>query len=95
MISLSKHIAVRYGKDGIRCNTISPGDILTPMVQAYFDAADDPAALKAQAESEYPLRKLAEPREIARAALFLASDDASNVTGHDLVADGGLIAVAY
>ncbi len=95
VIALTKHIAVRYGPDGIRCNSISPGDMLTPMVQAYFDSAEDPAALRKQAENEYPLRRIPEPKEIARSALFLASDDASNVTGHDLVADGGLLAVAY
>jgi NAD(P)-dependent dehydrogenase (short-subunit alcohol dehydrogenase family) len=95
VLALTKNIAVRYGKDGIRCNTVCPGDILTPMVQAYFDAAEDPAALQAQAEAEYPLKRIAAPREIARAALFLASDDASNVTGHDLIADGGLLSVAY
>jgi NAD(P)-dependent dehydrogenase (short-subunit alcohol dehydrogenase family) len=95
VIALTKHIAVRYGPDRIRCNSISPGDMLTPMVEAYFDSAEDPAALRAQAESEYPLRRIPEPKEIARSALFLASDDASNVTGHDLVADGGLLAVAY
>jgi NAD(P)-dependent dehydrogenase (short-subunit alcohol dehydrogenase family) len=95
VIAVTKHIAVRYGPDRIRCNSVSPGDMLTPMVEAYFDAAEDPAALRAQAESEYPLRRIPEPREIARTALFLASEDASNVTGHDLVADGGLLAVAY
>ncbi|MBS1889081.1 MAG: SDR family oxidoreductase [Actinobacteria bacterium] len=95
VMALTKTIAVRYGRDGIRCNSVCPGDILTPMVEAYFAAAEDPAALRAQAEKEYPLGRLAQPQEIARTALFLASDDACFVTGHDLVADGGLLAVAY
>lgn len=93
--ALTKSIAVRYGRDGIRCNTVCPGDILTPMVEAYFAAAEDPAALRAQAETEYPLGRLAQPREIARAALFLATDNARYVTGHDLVVDGGLLAECY
>jgi NAD(P)-dependent dehydrogenase (short-subunit alcohol dehydrogenase family) len=93
--ALTKSIAVRYGRDGIRCNSVCPGDILTPMVEAYFAAADDPAALRAQAEKEYPIGHLAQPREIARAALFLAGDDAGYVTGHDLIVDGGLLADVY
>ena len=57
--------------------------------------AEDPAALRAQADQEYPLGRIAQPREIARAAVFLASDDSCFVSGHDLVVDGGLLASAY
>lgn len=95
VVALTKHIAVRYGPDRIRCNSVCPGDILTPMVEAYFNAAEDPAALRAQAESEYPLRRIAEPREIARSALFLATDDASFMTGQELIVDGGILASCY
>ncbi|AKS31872.1 SDR family NAD(P)-dependent oxidoreductase [Mycolicibacterium goodii] len=95
VLALTKSAAVRYGRDGIRCNTVLPGDMQTEMVEAYFAAAEDPAALRAQAEGEYPLGRIGEPREVARAVLFLASDDASFVTGEALVVDGGLLAQCY
>lgn len=95
VLALTKSAAVKYGRDKIRCNAVCPGDIQTPLVEAYFAAAEDPAALRAQAESEYPLGRIGQPREIARAVLFLASDDASFVTGEALVVDGGVLAEIY
>lgn len=95
VLAMTKSAAVRYGRDGIRCNAVCPGDIQTPLVEAYFAAAEDPAALRAQAESEYPLGRIGQPREIARAVLFLASDDASFITGEALVVDGGVLAEIY
>lgn len=93
--ALTRATAVRYGRDAIRCNAVCPGDIRTPMVEAYFAAADDSEALRAQANGEYPLGRIAEPREIARAVVFLASDDSSFMTGQDLIVDGGLLASCY
>lgn len=95
VIALTKSAAVKYGRAGIRCNAVCPGDIQTPLVEAYFAAAEDPAALRAQAESEYPIGRIGQPREIARAVLFLASDDASFITGEALVVDGGVLAEIY
>jgi len=95
VVALTKSAAVTYGRDKIRCNAVCPGDMQTPLVEAYFAAADDPAALRAQAESEYPLGRIAQPREVARAVIFLASDDACFVTGEALVVDGGLLAECY
>jgi len=95
VVALTKSIAVQYGRDGIRCNAVCPGDIQTPILEAYFAAAKDPAALRAQAEGEYPIGRIAQPREIARAAIFLASDDAAYMTGQELIVDGGLLAECY
>lgn len=95
VVALTKSAAVKYGRDNIRCNAVCPGDIQTPLVEAYFAAAADPAALRAQAEGEYPLGRIGQPREVARAVLFLASDDASFVTGESLVVDGGVLAEIY
>ena len=95
VLALTKSAAVKYRRDKIRCNAVCPGDMQTPLVEAYFAAADDPAALRAQAEGEYPLGRIAQPREVARAVLFLASDDAAFVTGEALVVDGGLLAECY
>jgi NAD(P)-dependent dehydrogenase (short-subunit alcohol dehydrogenase family) len=92
---LAAYCAAKGGVLGIRCNAICPGDIDTPLVQAYFDTAADPAALRAEVSAEYPLGRIAEPREIARAVVFLASDDASFMSGQPLVVDGGLLAMCY
>lgn len=95
VLALTKSAAVTYGREKIRVNAVCPGDIQTPLVERYFAAAPDPIALRAQALGEYPLGRFAEPREVARAVLFLASDDASFVTGEALVVDGGVLAEIY
>jgi NAD(P)-dependent dehydrogenase (short-subunit alcohol dehydrogenase family) len=95
VLGITRATAVRYAADGIRCNAVCPGDIDTPLVAAYFRTAEDPEALRAQVESEYPLGRIAQPREIARTVVFLASDDSSFVTGQPLVVDGGLLADCY
>jgi NAD(P)-dependent dehydrogenase (short-subunit alcohol dehydrogenase family) len=95
VLGITRATAVQYGADGIRCNAVCPGDIDTPIVQAYFNTAADPAALRAEVTAEYPLGRIAQPREIARAVVFLASDDASFMSGQPLVVDGGLLATCY
>ncbi len=95
VLGITRATAVRYGRDGIRCNAICPGDIDTPLVAAYFQTADDPAALRAEVEAEYPLGRIAQPAEIARGVVFLASDDSSFMSGQPLVLDGGLLADCY
>ncbi len=98
VLGLTRSMAVDYGPLGIRVNTLSPGWVWTPMSQEemrmYADArgiAPDEAV--AHATRYLPLGRMAEPIEIARCARFLASDDASFVTGATLVADGGSSAV--
>lgn len=71
-VAPTRATAARYGRDGIRCNSVCPGDIQTLILEAYFEAADDPAALRARAEREYTIGRIAQPREIARAVLFVA-----------------------
>ncbi|MGB9186106.1 MAG: SDR family oxidoreductase [Solirubrobacteraceae bacterium] len=95
VLGITRATAVRYGADGIRCNAVCPGDIDTPLVAAYFQTAPDPAALRAKVEAEYPLGRIAQPHEIARAVLFLASDDSSFMSGQPLIVDGGLLADCY
>ena len=95
VLGITRATAVRYGADGIRCNAVCPGDIDTPLVAAYFATADDPVALRSEVEAEYPLGRIAQPREIARAVVFLASDDSSFMSGQPLVVDGGLLADCY
>jgi NAD(P)-dependent dehydrogenase (short-subunit alcohol dehydrogenase family) len=93
--SLCRSLATAHGPKSIRVNTICPGDVETAMVAEFFDFQDDPAAARAEITDRYPLRRFAEPREVANAALFLASDESSYITGTDLIIDGGLLARVY
>lgn len=95
VLGLTRAIAVDYAAAGIRCNCVLPGDMETPMIVEYFAASDDPEGTRAEMEGAYPVKRIARPEEVARAVLFLASDEASYVTGAELLVDGGLIAKAY
>ncbi len=86
--ALTRALAVEYAPFNIRVNTLSPGFIETNLTERVLR---QPAIRKALVD-QAPMRRLGEPREVARAALFLASDDASYVTGAELAVDGGMSA---
>ena len=88
LISLTKSIAIHFARQNVRCNIIHPGIIETPMQAPYLK---DPAKRKSF-EDGIPLGRIAQPREIAHVALFLASDESSYVTGAEIVVDGGFAA---
>ena len=83
---LTKAIASRYAKDGVRCNSIHPSTVDTPLVQALFK---DPER-KAERLGEVPLGRLATADDVANAVLYLASDEASFINGVALPVDGGV-----
>lgn len=95
VVGLARAIAVDYAPVGIRCNSVLPGDMETPMILEYFAASPDPAAARAEMEGAYPVKRIADPREVAQAVAFLCSDDASFITGTEILVDGGLLAKAY
>jgi len=82
----SWHHFVKYGPDGIRANSVHPG-FMPPMRSSH----PDPAAREEQVGLT-PLRRLGQPMEVAYGVLFLASDEASFITGTELVIDGGFLA---
>ena len=88
VINYTRTLALDHAQDGIRCNAICPGLIETPLTQGSLQF--EPLA-RAWCEA-IPLKRPGQPAEVARVALFLASDDASYVTGAAIVVDGGLTA---
>jgi NAD(P)-dependent dehydrogenase (short-subunit alcohol dehydrogenase family) len=95
ILGLTRSIAITYGPRGIRCNAICPGDVDTELNQEYFESREDSAAFRGRVEHEYPMRRIAATDEVAKVAVFLASDDSSFVTGTDVVVDGGILARIY
>jgi NAD(P)-dependent dehydrogenase (short-subunit alcohol dehydrogenase family) len=91
VVNLSKNIAIDYGRMGIRCNALCPGFIETPMFDEVLNQ-DFMAEVKADIMAQTKLGRFGQPSEMANVALFLASDEASFVTGQAIVADGGYIA---
>lgn len=89
---LTRSIAVDHGAQGIRCNAICPGWIMTAMADAAFDLADDPAAAKKDALARHAAGRFGQPSDIADAAVWLASDGAGFITGQTVTVDGGLVA---
>lgn len=85
---LTKSTALQYAADGIRCNSVHPGPIVTPMTQGR--RSDD--AVRELMESRIPLGRYGEAIDVAYGVLYLASDEASFVTGSELVIDGGWVA---
>jgi NAD(P)-dependent dehydrogenase (short-subunit alcohol dehydrogenase family) len=93
VIQLSRVVAVQYAAKGIRVNTVVPGQLHTPMVEARLArqrAGGDVEALLAQRLKRIPIGFAGDGRDTANAALYLASDDARFVTGTEIVVDGGM-----
>jgi NAD(P)-dependent dehydrogenase (short-subunit alcohol dehydrogenase family) len=94
VVSLTRSMAIDLAPDGIRVNAICPGTVFTPLMEPMLRARGDGdlEAGLAKTVVKYPIGRLGNPEEIARVALFLASDDASFVTGSIVTADGGMTA---
>jgi len=95
LIQLTRQIAVRHGPDGIRCNTIIPGMIDTPLLEVRVSKQKgraDLATLRAEAKTRVPLGRRGEAWDVAYAALFLASEESKYVTGTEILVDGGFTA---
>jgi NAD(P)-dependent dehydrogenase (short-subunit alcohol dehydrogenase family) len=87
VLSLSRELGVQFARQGVRVNALCPGPVNTPLLQDLF--AKDPAKA-ARRLVHLPMGRFAEAREIAQAALFLASDESSYVTASTFLVDGGL-----
>jgi len=87
LIALNKSLAIQFARDNIRCNIIHPGIVDTPLQAPYLTEE-----LRAEFKTGIPLGRIGQPREIAYAALFLASDESSFMTGAEMIVDGGFMA---
>ena len=88
---LTKTVALENARAGIRCNSIHPGVIDTPIMDPLFAAAEDPKAMRARIEQSLPIGYMGDPaRDIGNMALFLASDESVYITGAEMVVDGGM-----
>jgi NAD(P)-dependent dehydrogenase (short-subunit alcohol dehydrogenase family) len=89
ILGFTKAIAIDHGWEGIRANAICPGYIDAGLAEGYFLSQPDPAAARAQAGKLHALRRIGKPEEVARLAVFLASDESSFMTGAAVAVDGG------
>ncbi|MBX3491247.1 SDR family oxidoreductase [Parvibaculum sp.] len=92
IVSLARSMALDHAAENIRVNVVVPGAIDTPLLARAFERSPDAAAARAASAARHPLGRLGSPDEVARAALFLASDEASFTTGSCLMVDGGWLA---
>jgi NAD(P)-dependent dehydrogenase (short-subunit alcohol dehydrogenase family) len=89
IVALTKSLALDFAPYGVRVNCLCPAGVATPLLERWIEEQADPAATRAAVDRIHPLGWTAGPEEIAAAALFLASDDASFITGIALPVEGG------
>lgn len=93
VVMLTKEMAVTYARDGIRVNSVCPGWINTGMARRSIDIHGGMDVMMGEIKRLTPLERLGEPEEVGKVVLFLASSDASYVTGHTMMVDGGYTAL--
>ena len=93
VVTLTRVMAIDHGKDKIRVNAICPGWIYTPLIQGIFAGDPNPEKAKQAVERRQVLGRLGNPEEVGEAAAFLASDEASYITGASLMVDNGMTAL--
>lgn len=92
LLGVTRALAIDYGPHSIRVNAICPGYVRTPLLERWFASTEDGELKAAQA---HPLRRIGEPEDVANAAFFLASKQASFITGTTLTVDGGWVASGH
>jgi 3(or 17)beta-hydroxysteroid dehydrogenase len=95
--AITKTVALHCGEMGynIRCNSLHPAATYTPLLEQYLQSSDDPAGLEKIYAGMQPLNRIATVEEVAKGVLFLASDESSFMTGHQMYVDGGVLTKPY
>lgn len=94
VVLLTKSLALDYGVDHIRVNCLCPGITDTPAFREHISSSSDPEALIRERQTRVPLGRFLSPEDVARAALYLVSDDSDGITGIAHLVDGGMLAAA-
>jgi NAD(P)-dependent dehydrogenase (short-subunit alcohol dehydrogenase family) len=92
IINLTRSMALDHAKEGVRVNAVCPGSVETEMIHAAWQEFGDVEDARQLWSDKHPMGRIAQPKEVAQAILFLASEDASFITGTALVVDGGITA---
>ena len=92
IVNLTRSMALDHAREGVRVNAVCPGSVDTEMIQAAWEKFGDMEEARRLWSEKHPVGRIAQPEEVARTILFLASDDASFITGTALAVDGGLTA---
>ena len=92
VLQFTRALALEVAPRGIRANAVCPGVIDTPLTDSFLERADDPDALRAEYDATSPFNRMGTASEVANCVLFLASEEASYVTGSALLVDGGMTA---
>ena len=92
LLALTRAAAIEWAAEGVRVNAVAPGLTQTPLMRTWIGEQDDPLEFAKGVASKIPQRRMAEPIDVARAILFLSSDESMHITGASLAVDGGYTA---
>ena len=97
IVNFTKSIAIEYGRENIRANSIAPGTIETPLIDQLAGSKEDQAGEEFRENQKWvtPLGRLGKPEEVAKLVQFLASDDSSFITGENITIDGGVMSYTW
>jgi NAD(P)-dependent dehydrogenase (short-subunit alcohol dehydrogenase family) len=92
LLSLTRGAAVEWAPRGVRVNAVAPGPTITPLIDAWFAEQEDPGAFRREVELTIPQNRIGSAEEVAATVAFLASDEATHITGTSVAIDGGYTA---
>jgi NAD(P)-dependent dehydrogenase (short-subunit alcohol dehydrogenase family) len=92
LLSLTRGAAVEWASRGVRVNAVAPGPTVTPLINAWFAEQEDPVAFRREVELTIPQHRIGSAEEVAATVAFLASDEATHITGASIAIDGGYTA---
>jgi NAD(P)-dependent dehydrogenase (short-subunit alcohol dehydrogenase family) len=95
IVALTRTMSIECAPRGVRVNTVSPGTIDTPLLQAYFDSCPDPEKARSEFLKFHPIGRFGTPRDIGEVVCFLGSEQAGFITGSEIIVDGGMTSLLF